>query len=393
MRRGIATFLILATAFLAYCSRIEDPVLIDGEIIVLSGGLLIDGTGSEEISGSIVVIEDENIIFVGADSTYSIPENAQVIDASSFTILPGFINAHVHSGHIEANLRAWAYSGVTSVRDLGNLTQSPATGFSIRDQYLLNNMNSRLVAAGPLVTTPGGYGNYAVTSVEDARNKIIYLISAGADIIKLAIEDDLQQRTWPMLSADEISMIVQTAHEYNVLASAHVSRARHLEMAIDANVDDVAHMIINYLPDSLIIKMIEQDMYWVPTLELWDGVSQLHSVTWNVMARSNLSRFIQAGGKVALGTDYDGYVTEFDLGMPFQEIALMQETGMTPMEIIVAGTKHAAHVCNLEDTLGTIEAGKLANILILKNNPLMNMDALSDVYMVIHNGEIIRESP
>jgi imidazolonepropionase-like amidohydrolase len=69
----------------------------------------------------------------------------------------------------------------------------------------------------------------------------------------------------------------------------------------------------------------------------------------------------------------------------------MVEAGMTPMEIIVAGTKHAAHVCNLENELGTIEEGKIANILIMKDNPLENIDAFTNVYMVIHNGSIIRE--
>jgi len=277
------------------------------------------------------------------------------------------------------------------VRDLGNLTTSPAAGFSMRDLLLTNNKNAWLVAAGPLVTTVGGYGNYSVSSPLDAQLKINGLINAGADLIKIAIEDNLQGRTWPMLSMDEIKIICQTAHNRNKRVAAHISRSSHLDMAIECGVDDVVHMIINNLPDSLITLMVQKDIYWVPTLELWAGVSDMFSINWIDIAKTNLHRFVQLGGKVALGTDYDGYVTPFDLGMPITEMKLMQEAGMTPMQIIVAGTIHAATVCDLENNLGTIEAGKIADIIIVKDNPLNDLESLLNVEMVIHNGEIIKD--
>jgi imidazolonepropionase-like amidohydrolase len=98
-----------------------------------------------------------------------------------------------------------------------------------------------------------------------------------------------------------------------------------------------------------------------------------------------------AGGKVALGTDYAGYSAVFDLAMPVTEIELMQEAGMTPMQIIVAGTRNAAHVCNLEDELGILQAGKIADVLVVNGNPLQDMHALTQVRLVIHNGQVIRE--
>jgi imidazolonepropionase-like amidohydrolase len=162
-------------------------------------------------------------------------------------------------------------------------------------------------------------------------------------------------------------------------------------MAIKGGVDDVVHMVIDNLPDSLITLMIQKDIYWVPTLELWAGVSDMFSINWIEIAKSNLQRFVQAGGKVALGTDYDGYVTPFDLGMPITEIRLMKDAGMTPMQIIIAGTQNAARVCNLENKLGTIEPGKIADIIIVKDNPLEDLESLLNVQMVIHNGEIIRD--
>jgi imidazolonepropionase-like amidohydrolase len=162
-------------------------------------------------------------------------------------------------------------------------------------------------------------------------------------------------------------------------------------MAVEAGVDDLAHMIIDHLSNSLITKVTEKNIYWVPTLELWYLVSGKNQLNWEAEAIDNLHRFAKAGGKVALGTDIGGYPGAFDRGMPFTEIQLMQKAGMTAMQIIVAATKNAAYVCDLKNELGTIEVGKIADILIVKKNPLQNLNALKQVYMVIHNGEIIQK--
>ena len=98
----------------------------------------------------------------------------------------------------------------------------------------------------------------------------------------------------------------------------------------------------------------------------------------------------QAGGRVALGTDYAGYRSEFDLGMPIREIGWMHDAGMTPLQIIVAATRYAAYVCNLEDELGTLEEGKIADVLVVNGDPLQDLGALQDIRMVLHNGIIIR---
>lgn len=388
-----SAFLLLSTCFLAACSKSQDPLSSNegvGGPIVLSSGFLIDGLSPEPIPNSIIIIRDQYIESVGRASDLDIPPGAQVIDVQGSYVLPGFMNVHVHDGYDESNLREWAQSGITTVRDLGSFVYPPAQAFSMRNKLLADNRNARLVSVGPLVTAVGGYGNYPVTSPADAEVKINALIDAGADLIKIAIEDDLQGRRWPMLSMDEIKIIVETAHKSDKRVSAHISRSKHVAMAIEGGVDDVAHMAVDNLPDSLIALMVQRDICWVPTLELWNGVSQLYGLDWDLKAKDNLRRFVQSGGKVALGTDYDGYVFPFELGMPMLEMQLMQEAGMTPMQIIVAGTRHAAHVCNLENELGVIEAGKIADIVIVKDNPLHDIESLSTVKMVIHNGEIVR---
>jgi len=392
--KNVILFSTIILFLLIFCNENRTPTSVNNNVkdtFALTNGFLIDGSGSDPIPNSIVIIQDGLIKFVGTGSSFDIPSGTEIIDLQGSYILPGLINAHVHSGYVENNLKVWANSGVTTVRDIGNLSSSPEEGFSTRNILLSDNKNARLVAAGPLVTTVGGYGNYPVTSPGDAEQKVNKLIDDGADLIKIAIEDNLQGRTWPMLSMNEIKMICQTAHNRNRRVAAHISRSAHLDMAIKGGVDDVDHMVINTLPDSLINFMIEQNMYWVPTLELWKGVSERYNLNWIAIAKNNLMRFVQAGGKVALGTDYDGYTTPFDLGMPITEMKLMRESGMTPMQIIISGTIHGAYVCGLENELGTIEQGKIADIIIVKDNPLDDLEALMNVQMVIHNGEIITD--
>ena len=391
MSKNLLITLVSITQFgLIACVSSTRPDTDEG-IIVLINGLLIDGRSSQPDSNMAVMIRDGIIQTVCQLTEIEIPENARIMDLKGKTILPGFFNTHVHSGYNSVNLKTWAQAGVTTIRDLGRFNASPAQSYSDRNSLLNDINNARLVAAGPMVTTRGGYGNLSVDSPEDARQTVIGLINMGSDLIKIAIEDDLQGRTWPMLSQGEINTIVKTAHERDIPVSAHISRARHLEMAIEAGVDDVAHMIIDDLPDDLITQMIAKDIYWIPTLELWKGVSQMYSLDWDKTAMKNLRRFVMAGGKVALGTDYDGYVCEFDLGMPIREMMWMQEAGMSPMEIIVSGTRHSAHVCHRENELGTIEKDKIADLVIVRENPLDDIRNLTEIEMVIHNGLVIFE--
>jgi imidazolonepropionase-like amidohydrolase len=358
--------------------------------LVLVNGTLIDGTGSDPVVDAVIMIAGEHIVAVGTRAQISIPPNTPTIDLQGATVLPGFINAHVHNAYTKEALAAWAQSGVTTVRDLEGDGQ-PSELFAFRDEVAPDPLYARLVAAGPMLTVPGGYGNRPITSTEDARQTVNALLDSGANLIKIGIEDNLQGRSWPTLSAEEITAIVETAHARNVPVAAHISQRKHLALALEAGVDDVAHMIVDDLPDDLIARMIKDDVYWEPTLELWRCVSKLHHLSWDVQAIDNLRRFSEAGGKVALGTDYGGYTCDFDLGMPMTEIGLMLQADMTPMQIIVAATRNAAHVCNLEEQLGTIEPGKLADILVVGGNPLNDIQALTDVQLVIHNGVIIRK--
>lgn len=364
------------------------------QVMALVHGTLIDGTGAPPLPDAAVVIQQGRIVSAGASAQVKLPDGVRVIDVQGATILPGLINAHVHQGYSEQNLKAWAQGGVTTVRDLG---ASPSDDlFARRDALLRDPLNARLVAAGPMVTVPDGYPmvpwggkGLTVASPQDAASKVDQLLDSGADVIKIAMESGGSfRKNIPMLSAQEAQAIVQAAHHRGGWVSAHVLRTADLERALDAGADDIAHMVEDPLTDALIQRMVKEGVYWVPTLELWQRVGLTDKRTV-----ANLSRFVKAGGKVALGTDYAGYAAEFDLGLPVTEIELMHEAGMTPMQIVVAATQHAARVCNLSHELGTLEPSKIADVLVVDGDPLQDLQALSRVRLVVHRGVIIRPRP
>jgi len=227
----------------------------------------------------------------------------------------------------------------------------------------------------------------AVTSADDAREKVDQLLTSGADIIKIAIESGQSfNMQIPTLSPVEASAIVETAHQHGTVVSAHLLVSKDLNEAVEARADDIGHMVVDNLPDSLIGAMVRNGTYWVPTIELWKNVGQ----GLGEVAINNLRRFVAAGGQVVLGTDYAGYNKPFQLGMPMHEIEWMQEAGMTQMEIIIAATKHAAHVCNRDRDLGTLETGKIADVLVVNGDPLQDLHALEQVRLVLRNGVVIR---
>jgi imidazolonepropionase-like amidohydrolase len=360
--------------------------------LVLINGTLIDGTGADPIKEAVLIVQGERIVAVGSRSSIGIPAGVQIIDVQGATLLPGFFNAHVHGAYNKEKLAAWANEGVTTVRDLGARQWPPSK--TLLDRVEKDNRYARLISGGIFITPPGGYPiavfggiGKTISTTEEAPLAVNEMLDQGADVIKISLESgQIFRQTIPMLTTEQVKAIVTTAHQRGTRVSAHATVSKDLQRAIDEGVDDVAHMVVDPLPDKLIKAMIDRDMVWEPTIELWKNVGQGQ----DTLVIDNLKRFVAAGGKVALGTDFEGYYTPFQLGMPTKEIAWMSEAGMTPLQIIVAATQNAAHVSNLEKDLGTLEAGKIADVLIVKGDPLQDLQALSNVQYVIHNGEVIR---
>ncbi len=359
--------------------------------LVLVGGRLIDGTGCDPVDDSVVVIQGNRIVHSGPRDRIEIPRRSRVVDVRGLTVLPSLINAHVHEGTSAYNLQRWAWDGVTTVRDLG-VSETALVRF--REQVPLTPERARLVAAGPLITVPGGYpivpfGGGAATVVgspEGARVLAERLLDGPADLLKLALETGaVFGRRIPVLSSEEAQTLVRVAHGRGTKASAHITSVVDIELALEAGVDDLAHMAVDRLvPEDLLQRIVAQGVVWVPTLELWECTGQ------ESLAIANLRRFVTAGGVVALGTDFAGYSCSWDLGIPWTELGLMERAGMTNMEIIVAATSHAAGVCNLEREVGTLEPGAVADLLVVEGDPLLDLEALDNVQLVVHEGAVIR---
>jgi imidazolonepropionase-like amidohydrolase len=371
----------------------QTPRTDTGSLLAIVNGTLIDGTGTDPIKDAVLIIQGERIVAVGARGSIGIPANAQIIDVQGATILPGFFNAHVHGAYNEVRLAAWAKEGVTTVRDLGAHLWPPPK--ALIDRVEEDNRYARLISGGIFITPLGGYPiavfggiGKTISTTEEAPHAVNELLDQGANVIKISLESgQIFGQTVPMLTPEQVLAIVATAHLRGTRVSAHALVSEDLQRAIDGGVDDVAHMVVDHLNDDLIKAMVDRDMVWVPTLELWMNVG----TGKGTQAVDNLRRYSAAGGRVALGTDFEGYRAPFELGMPTKEIGWMSEAGMTPMQIIVAATKNAAHVSNVENDLGTLETGKIADVLIVKGDPLRDLKTLSAALYVIHNGEVIRQ--
>ncbi|MCU0290463.1 MAG: amidohydrolase family protein [Thermoanaerobaculaceae bacterium] len=359
--------------------------------VVLLGGTLLDGTGAEPLRDAVVVVEGGLIQFAGSRDQIVIPPRAVVLDVTGSTILPGFINAHVHCRYQVDRLRAWAQAGVTTVRDLGGPRTYDLVARQNGDPQL-----ARVVAAGPFITVPGGYpivpwgSTNAVTvrTPDEARSAVAQLAGEGAGVIKIALECGQDfGRVIPSLDAAEAAAVVSEAHARGLGVSVHLTVSVDVPRAVAAGVDDIAHMPVTTLSLEMASQVAAHGIVWVPTLELWHWVGYGHKPA----AISNLARFLAAGGEVAMGTDFGGYDAEFELGMPMIEIDAMRQAGMSPAAIIQAATRNGARVCGLGDRLGTVEAGKTADLLVVRGDPLADLEALTDVRLVMHSGVVIRD--
>ncbi len=163
-----------------------------GAKLALINGTLIDGTGAAAVENAVLAIgNDGKIVAVGRRGNAPIPSEITVIDVKGATVLPGFINAHVHDAYSAPNLEAWAAAGVTTVRDEGinNQDFSLAALIAQRNGEWNQPRYARLISAGWIITAPGGYGRLGVASAEEARQCVTAELDAGADLIKVAVED------------------------------------------------------------------------------------------------------------------------------------------------------------------------------------------------------------
>ena len=363
------------------------PAAIEADY-ALTNATLIDGTGADPVSDAVLLVKGERIVAVGSAASLVVPAGVKSINLQGATILPGFINAHVHFAFNEQKLEAWAQGGVTTVRDEGIVSDLALEDLlALRDRTRSDSRIARLVSAGYMMTVPDGYGDLFVTSPEDARQKAVEELDAGVDLLKISLENGYAgQSGLTLLSDEEMAAIVTATHERGKPVSGHITQGAYLERMVEAGVDDVGHIPYDYINPDVLKAMVAKDIYFTPTFTVFRNYGAPIS-----SCVSNLRQFLKLGGKVALGNDYGGGPGDFELGIPMYEIAQMSRAGMTPMQIITASTLNAAHVSNLEQELGSLVPGKIADILVVNGDPLTDLQALTQIRMVVHNGIIIRD--
>ncbi len=435
-RTFLACILIAVTLLLIACESdaapplttpaptvyIPQPIPIDA--LVINNGTVIVADGTDPIPDGIVIIKHDRIWAVGRSDDFAMPQGMRVINAHDGTIMPGIVNAHVH-GVADPTIRRVYFlnKGVTALCDMGSRL-SEMSKFKQDDR---TQPAARGFRAGPIVSAPGGYPGvywgpaigYEVANPAEAKAAVVDLADRSADVIKIAIEPGGIEKPWPSLSLQEASAIVEEAHAHGLLVRAHVGRTEGTEVmtnVLESGVDviehvpipvfsamdaynlikDKAHYTIDAAYEARLKSLADRGITMVPTLDahtLWCESPQLTAQQKQACLDFYLQpvgRFHALGGAVALGNDY-GADSAIVSGMPLREMKLLLAAGLTPMEIVEAGTRNAAYVCGHGDELGTLQPGKLADVIVVNGNPLNDIEAMQHVIVVIINGQIAYE--
>lgn len=425
MRYGLCLTLAVLTGIACANSGGRIPE----DALVLRNGTVIDGTGKPPILNGLVIVQDRRILAVGEVADFDVPDEVAVVDACGGTILPGVINSHTHSTHDPAVRRAFLIDGVTTVCNLGTTLER----FALFDSASVpEGPAARGYCAGPIITAPGGYPgpvygsqfSYEVGSPQEARAAVADLLNRGAKVIKIALAPGDPHNPWPVLDLERVRAIVTEAHAHGVLVRAHVFEPYLVEdIVLPAGVDVIEHQPMPILtpeeesrvlgddePAALLYdtvapgfvvmleRMVRQGVVMVPTLDGGLGTlftkadrSELEQVVLNVHLEA-VRRFHALGGVIALGNDFGG-VPDVAEGMPLVEMKMLQAAGLTPMEVLEASTRNAAAACGQAGVLGTLEVGKLADIIIVKGDPLADISAMDNVIAVLKGGEVAFLAP
>lgn len=403
----------------------------------IENGKLLDGNGGDPQPNAAVVLEDNYIVFAGALADYTPQAEEMVVDAQGGTIMPGMIDSHVHMMmehkpvdeklatpfsfmyyQAEKYLKNTLNAGITSVRDaLGSdrgvkkavyegLIPGPRMQLSINaltitgghgDGYTVSGTNNDLLPTGH-----PGMPNGVCDGVEEVRKKTREMLRAGAEVIKVHATGGVLSATdhpeYTQFSPEELRVIVEEGHfRKGVKVMAHTQGAEGIKNAVTAGVHSIEHGI--FIDDEAIELMLKNDTFLVPTLlapvavlETADELGMPDTAVQKSREviehhKASIAKAYKAGVKIAMGTDA-GVMKH---GTNLRELGLMNDIGMTSAETIVASTKTAAECLGWEDQVGTLENGKLADVIVVKGNPLEDIYSLADndtIQFVMKNGNV-----
>ena len=407
--------------------------------VVLVGGRLIDGRGGDPIEDAVVVVEDGRLTAVGSGAAVRLRRDARRVDVGGTTLLPGLIDSHVHlvaeirPTQVEHSERmserfyrgipfakATLDAGVTTARDAG---MTPAGMRIAIDDGIFPG--PRLVVSVNILSQTGGHGDWTLASglnpawvssdlpagladsPDEMRKVARTMIRAGADWLKLCstggVLSPLDPPDTPQFTVDEIAVAVYEARVARLGGvMAHAIGAEGIRNALQAGVRSIEH---GYMIDDEGIALLRgKDAYLVPTLHALRSVQERADAnpgsmpSWAMAKldtvvqaqRRSLPEAIRAGVKIAMGTDCGvGYH-----GTNAREIGLLVEAGMTPMAAVEASTRVAAELLRRDHEIGTLEAGKLADLIAVDHDPLANPDRIGDprtVRLVMKGGVVAKD--
>ena len=385
-----------------------------GATVVLRGGRVFDGTGAAARPATVVITGDR-ITAVLAPGATTWPADANVIDVTGKTVLPGLIDMHTHLTYTEQGLgpdvylsqadaalrgmerlRFYLESGITSIRDVASAGDAP---FRLKDW--VNDARipgPRVFLAGKLITGTGGHGAEGLTphsalyggvreasGPDDWREAVRENFKNGADLIKVASH----------FSRAEVAAAVEEAHALGIRVTCDCETF-YIDWAVDAGVDMIEHPLPRM--DGTIQKMAAKGVGSIPTVVPYDYIFDAAGGYWGSTSRrftfskaanvEMIRRLKRAGVTIGVGTDL---VVDWFRYLPepyLTELGHLVEAGFTPAEALVAATKTNAALLDLADRLGTLEPGKLADVLVVRGSPDSNLRDLANVDLVITNGRV-----
>lgn len=402
--------------------------------VVLKAARVFTSTSERPLAPGMVLVEGNQIKQVG--SSLTVPPGAQVIDLGDATLLPGFIDAHVHMAMemsddwyrdfyqgsfrfpAEQALYAAKYArltldaGFTTVRDLGahdyvalGLRNAINSGVAAGPRMLIANYGVGSTAGHadeapypPDRIKPWGTLQGICNGPDQCREAVRFQIKYGADVIKcmpsggvLSLADPVDV---PELTQEEMNAIVSEAHAWHRKVAAHSHGDEAARIAVAAGVDSIEHG--SFLSDDTLRKMKAKGVYLVPTLfaGFWVGEKAdrfpppiaVKARAAAAQMQAMFQRAVKIGVKIAFGTDS----AVEPHGLDAQEFALMVKNGMTPAQALIAATASGADLLGLADQIGTLEPGKLADIVAVPGDPLQDIRQTEKVSFVMQGGKVIK---
>ena len=378
---------------------------------LIKGEFVIDGTGSSPIAQGAILIEGQRIIAVGKEEELKEKADAQVLDCRGQTLLPGLIDCHNHLS-LDPRLENYLYRMADPIPALTlracetakiDLRSGVTTSRCLGDKGFLDVEVKKAVAAGSiegprlLVATRGiraghghGFVGYPFGGVDQIQTAVRENLSAGADLIKIYITGTLRgpKGIPSYFSKAEIQTAVDEAHRVGIPVATHCIGGIGFEWAIETGIDVIEHGY--FLTDREIDLFVKSDKWLVMTPSIFFTDARIRTLPANLIdghlrqrdeVAQRMGAIIKAGDRFAVGTDgmHGGLA---------QEVQYLVDFGATPMRALMAATHHAADVCGLAERIGTLEPGKLGDIIGVKGNPLKDISALKRVETVVSGGEI-----